>query len=536
MAKDSLIPQAKAVWAGLSVGKRVILLSVIGAAAAGFFLLMAWTGKPDYQTLFSQLTPEDAGAIVGRLKEQKVPYRITMNGRCVEVPQELVHELRLGLASEGLPQGSGIGFEVFDNTKLGMTEFVQNVNYQRALQGELSRTINQFDEVESSRVHIVMPSKSLFLEDEKPATASVVLKLKNGRELGQNQIRGIVNLVSASISGLEAENVTVVDNRGRLLTNGRSPDDMAAVTSDQFQFQRKMESSMEEQIRTMLEQALGPNRAVVRVSCALDFVRHEETEEMYIPDNQVVRSEQLFNQKSVGAGAAAAGIVGIRSNTVEGNIGVGSIYPPEESEKAANQFIKNDQTRNYEIGKVVSHRVMPVGRIKRISAAVIVDGTYEAVKEKNGRKEWSYVPRTPEEMRQFENIVKSAMNFDAGRGDEIRIENIPFETSRTALNENATAVEGPSLLERFKPVFDYAFMGFFVLMTFLFLIRPLLRWLTSTPAGTSEFVHQLPKTVGQLEQEMGSGAASLPFREQANRIVRTDQQASVGVMREWLKE
>lgn len=533
MATEKLVPQLMAFWTSLSIGRRITLLFVVLFTIAGFLGLMAWTGKTDYQTLFTQLAPEDAGVIVTKLKEKKIPYRITMNGDSIQVPRERVHELRLELAADGLPQGSGIGFEVFDNTKLGMTEFVQNVNYQRALQGELSRTINQFDEIEGSRVHIVMPSQSLFLEDEKPATASVVLKLRPGKELGPHQIRGIVNLVSASISGLEQENVTVVDNRGKLLTSRNSADTLAAVTSDQFMFQRKMETSMENQIRSMLEEALGPNKAVVRVSCALDFVRHEKTEEMYIPDNQVVRSEQLFNEKNIGSGSTASGIAGVRSNTVDGSVGVGNIYENSESGKQSAQFVKNDQTRNYEIGKVVSRKVMPMGRLDRVSVAVIVDGSYEAIKGKKGKTDWKYIPRTSDEMMQFENIVKTAMNFNATRGDEIRIENIPFETSKTALNEGEIVVEGPSLMDRFKPLFDYLLMGLFVLMTFVFLVRPLLKWMTSAPVGQSEMIRQLPKTVGEIEQEMQIGSVS--YQDQVQRLVSGDSETSVNVMKEWIK-
>lgn len=211
MAVNNAGLQIRNLLASLSPAKKISMAVMIIGTIAGFALLMSWTGKPDFRNLYANLAPEDAGEILNYLKEQNIPYRVTENGTGIEVPQDRVHECRMSLASKGLPQGGGIGFEVFDNTKLGMTEFVQNVNYQRALQGELSRTINRIAEVESSRVHIVMSAKSLFIEQEEPATASVVLKLRRGKWLTADQVQSVVHLVSSSVARLKPENVTVVD-------------------------------------------------------------------------------------------------------------------------------------------------------------------------------------------------------------------------------------------------------------------------------------------------------------------------------------
>ena len=213
MALRDFFLQIGALLKSLTPGKKIALLSLLSATIASFAVLIVWTGKPNFELLYSGLSPEDAGAILVRLKEQKIPYSISANGTSILIPREQVYETRLELASQGLPQGSGVGFEIFDNTKFGVTEFVQNINYQRALQGELSRTINGFIEVESSRVHLVMPSKSLFIEDEEPATASVVLKMRPGRRLSKEQVQGIVHLVSSSVSGLAPKNVTIVDSK-----------------------------------------------------------------------------------------------------------------------------------------------------------------------------------------------------------------------------------------------------------------------------------------------------------------------------------
>ncbi len=533
---DKAFGQFRAALGAMSLKKKISLLLVFGLLAAGFVYLINWSGRPDYQSLFVNLSAEDAGLIVDRLKGQKIPYRITADGSCIQVPEEKVHELRMTLASEGLPQGAGIGFEVFDNAKLGMTEFMQNVNYQRALQGELSRTINQIDEIESSRIHLVMPEQTLFVEEERPASASVVLKLKPGRRLSQNQIQGIVHLVSSSISGLETENVTVVDNRGKLLAGRDDPSSANALSSDQFMYQRRMETTLENRVKTMLEEVLGPSKAIVRVSCDLDFVRHEETQEKYLPENQVVRSEQVFNETSSGQGSLPMGVPGVSSNIEPGSIGTDIERPATNTNRSAAVFQKQDQTKNYEIGKIVSRKVMPYATLKRVSAAVIVDGTYTPAtkKKKKGASEWQYAARSAEEMQQFERIVKRAINFSADRGDAVEIQNIPFETAKVDAKAEGPQPEGwMTSVKRFKFIFDFLLIGLFIIMSFLFLVRPLIKWLTAeNPSG--EIIRQLPKTVGELEREYQGGQIS--YMDQARQMIAADGQNSVGVMKDWIRQ
>jgi len=521
----------------MSLRKKVSFLVIIGLTVGGLFYLIQWSGRPDFQRLYTDLSMDDAGQIVEQLKSQKVPYRVTAGGTGIEVPAGKVYELRMEMASEGLPQGSGIGFEVFDNAKLGMTEFMQNVNYQRALQGELSRTINQIDEIESSRVHIVMSTQTLFIEEETPASASVVLKIKPGKRLGQGQIQGIIHLVSSSISGLSTENVTVVDNRGKLLAGKEDGASLAGMSTDQFMYQRKMESNLESRIKTMLEEVLGPNKAIVRVSCDLDFMRHEQTEEMYLQDNQVVRSEQIHDEATSGSRNTAMGIPGVGSNIKQNNIGIDGANREPPSNQSNSVFRKQDLTKNYEIGKVVNHKVMPSGTMRRVSVAVIVDGNYQMIKKKKGKSEWQYTPRSPEEMVQFGKIVKSAINFDTTRGDTVEIENIPFETAKvdTAQEEESTG-GWIATLRQFKFIFEYFLLALFVVFSFLFLVRPMVRWFTSEQAGGGQIIHQLPKTVSELEHEYSPGTQSLPFRDQVQQMITNDNQSSLGVMKEWIKE
>ncbi len=516
----------------LTLGKKIALFTLVGSTILGFIFLMTWAGRPDFQLLYSNLDPEDAGAILTRLKDQKIQHQISSNGNSILIPGERIYEIRMELASRGLPRGGGVGFEIFNNTKLGMTEFVQNVNYQRALQGELSRTINGFAEIESSRVHIVMPSKSLFIEEEEPATASVVLRIRYGGRLSKDQVQGIVHLVSSSISGLNPENVTVVDNKGKMLAGFKDKSTMGRVSSDQLEYRKKLEKGLENRIKTMLEGVLGTDRTIVRASCDLDFRRQEKTEEMYKPDNKVIRSEQIFNEISNETETGPAGIPGVFSNT---NV------PAGEAKKTIPggglKFQKQDKTVNYEIGKVISHTVEPIGKIDRISVAVIVDGTYKDIKGQDGKQELKYLPRTQEEMDKLENIVKRAVNFDAKRGDELEIVNMPFEIAKAAEGEESIMEESwLSNLKHYTSFIRYIFLSIMLLLLFIFVVRPLVKWLTSSSIGSMEMLNQLPKTVGEIESEYAQGMKSLPFRDRALEMVTKDSEGSARLMQNWLKE
>jgi flagellar M-ring protein FliF len=530
-ALPQALQQVAAVIRSLSPAKRLTMVTLILGTVAGLALLMTWSGGVELRALYTNLDAQDAGAIVSRLKEQKIPYRIESDGRTVLVPAENLHEIRMQMASEGLPQGSGVGFEVFDNTKLGMSEFAQNVNYQRALQGELARTIARISEVESCRVHLVMPEKSLFVTNEQPASASVAVKLKAGRRLSQEQINGIVHVVSSSVPRLNPDQVTVVDSSGKLLAGSRGKAATGGLNLDQLDYQGQVERNLESRVKTMLEQALGEGKAIVRMACTLDFQRHEKTEEHFLPDNRVIRSEQSLNESSRNADPQPQGVPGVRSNTPGPEL-----MPNTVAGTSGSSFEKQDRTVNYEIGKVTSRILEPVGQITRISVAVLVDGTYKTAAGKSGAGTRDFVPRGNEEMQKIEALVKRAVNFDADRGDTVEVVNIPFETSEWAKADEAKAPGGwMAWLEHSTPYLKQGVIGLFLLLTFLFFVKPLVRWLTENSHGDMDIVRQLPKTVGELEHEL-SGAKRLPSLDQASMLIASDSDASVGVMRNWIRE
>jgi flagellar M-ring protein FliF len=329
------------------------------------------------------------------------------------------------------------------------------------------------------------------------------------------------------------ENVTVVDSNGRLLTGSKDSTGIAALSSDQLDYQAKVEHKLENRVLTMLEKALGANRAIVRVSCDLNFKRYEMTEERFFPENQVIRSEQMFNETAREADPIPQGIPGIQSNLPESNPAQNQTTEGENT-----TFAKQDRTVNYEIGKLTSRTLDPVGDIERVSVAVLVDGTYQSSTNKDGEPEWTYIPRSSDELTKIENLVKSAVNFIADRGDKVEVVNIPFETNQiTEAEDNSFFETWLVRLENYKPYFKYTFLSLFLILTFFFVVQPLVRWLTTHTVGEAEMLHQLPRTVGELESEYGTDAKQLPaFKDQVSQLITQDNDASVGVVRDWLKE
>ena len=453
----------------ISPAKRALVIGVALFSMLAFAALIMLANRTDYRPLFTNLTTEDAGEIVKKLKESKIPYQLSSDGKGVMVPSDKVHELRLTLASEGLPQGGGVGFEIFDRKNFGMTEFVQKLNYQRALQGELARTISQLSGVEQARVHLVIPEKSLFKEAEKPPTASVVLKMKGSKSLKEGEIQGVVHLVAASIEGMNSENVTVLDSRGKILSKGGSGSSDAAskMSSNMQETQRGYERNMEERLQTLLDRVVGGGKTVARVTAAFDFKQVERVEEKFDPETIAVRSEQRTEEKA-GGGAAISGVPGVQTNLGRttpgggGSVGGGS---------------KNDETLNYEVSRSSSRIIEPVGTLNKVSVAILVDGKYEApaaVKEGQPAKA-KYIPRSPDELQKIEALVKGAIGFNAERGDQLSIQNIPFQDP----GDSAGAADAPGflnnpfLLSLLKNLLIG--VGFVVLM--LMVVKPMLNTL-----------------------------------------------------------
>jgi len=404
-------------------------LLVTAGFGGGILALVFWGylgAGSDYGVLFSNLAQDDAAAITSKLKAKKVPYQLEAGGGTILVPKGEVYEMRLFLASEGVPRGGGIGFELFDRQSLGTTDFVQRLNYQRALQGELARTITGMPEVMEARVHIVTPKESLFVEDQKRASAAVAVKLRQGRQLSPAQVEGIINLVSSAVPELHASQVTVVDLSGRILSKPQDALTPGGLSNAQMTFQRQAEESLERKVQSLFDQVLGPRKSIVRVSTELDFQKIDTREESFAPNKELIRSEQKSTERSSKGGAEAQGSPESRFDLGKGTItasppgkGPPPLSPPLPAAPASpSGSERQSEVRNYEINRVMRQIVDQPGKIKRLSVAVVVDGVY--------KKGNAFSPRPPEEMRQFANLAKKSIGFSTDRGDQFEISSAPL--------------------------------------------------------------------------------------------------------------
>ena len=468
---------------GLSLAKKVMFFSGLTLSIAALILVISLMQMPSYHVLFSNLTDEDAGTIIQKLKEQKVPYKL--EGNIIKVPLDSVHDLRLQLASQGLPQGGGVGFELFDKTDLATTDFVQKLNYRRALQGELSRTIRALPEIEQCRVHLAVPEKSVFIRAHEKPKASVFVMLKAGKRLSKGQVDGIVHLVANSIEGLDPKDVTVVDSKGELLTS--VADETIGMTNAQLEKQQMIEKDLENSIISMLEPVIGKNKVRAKVAVSLNLSKIERTEERFDPDSQVARSEQRNSEKS--ATGSTGGTPGVTSN-------IPGKTPPASSALKGQTDKKNDVI-NYEISKTTSHQVIGPGEIKRLSAAVLVDGSYAAQPD---AKEAKYVARTEEEIKQYEEMAKRAIGFSGDRGDDIKVVNMPFESPPVEELPPAKREIMPIVMEAAK----YLLPVIALILFFLFVIRPLMKVVTTpkTPERSALTASSLPEIEGAKTKEL----------------------------------
>lgn len=474
---------------------RKIALGVLALVLiAGFTTMFIWTNKTQFRAAYSGLTKEDAGAVVDILKESNTPYHLTGDGTTIMVPEAVVYDVRLTMAKEGIPKGGGVGYEIFDKTEFGTTEFVQKINKKRAIQGELARTITAFDEVKNARVMIVLPKESVFIEEVKKPSASILLELSS--DLDREKVTAIAHLVAGSVQDLTPKLVTIVDTAGRILFEGKSEEEQAKIDAEnladaQYQYKVRFEENLTRRIQTMLERIVGKDKAIVRVTSEMDFSKNNMNEEIYDPlerGGDFIRSRknraEKVTQKTEDMGTPSS---------------VNPIVDENNPGDQANELVnKSDDTVNYEISKRIRETRKPMAVMNRLSVAAVVDGRYEFQTDEKGNQKRVYMPRSAEEMKQFEDIVVKAMGYNEDRSDQVSMECFPF-ASIADMDSAQPALTGWRMVQD-----EYGRLIanlLLVLVLFLFVIRPIIKTVKDIKVTVEQEALPGPEEIALLEEE-----------------------------------
>lgn len=470
----------KAVWAKMSQLQRMAAAGGAVALLAAIIGLSILMGRPEYRVLYSNLGPEDASVVVKALQADKVVYRIADNGATIMVPQEVVYDQRIKIAGEGGLVGQGIGFEIFDKVKVGQTDFVQKINYTRALQGELARTISEFPSVESARVHLVIPRRSLFVEERQSPSASVVLKLiRPNIKVDQKEINAILNMMLMSVEGLDRGHVSITDTSGKVLYQPEE-DSLAGITTTQMEYRQTVQRNLERRIEEMLQPLFGPGRVIAKVNADMDFSQKTIRRELFDPERTAVRSEYRQEESQQGRANLEAGSpdVNFRGDGITGSV----------SDQSGT---RESRTTNYEINKEEQQIVSNVGELRRLTVAVLIDGTY--VKTDGA---WTFMPRKSEELEQVRQLVHNAVGLDAGRGDALEVSSAPFTDSEPPRDPNFADMLADYAERLGKPLLN-ALLAFLFLML---IVRPVVLALIRPKVEAGEMVEGLEGLPAAEEQ------------------------------------
>ncbi|MEN6534018.1 MAG: flagellar basal-body MS-ring/collar protein FliF [Bryobacteraceae bacterium] len=550
--------QWKKILNSLSIRQRIAIAAAVVMVGIALVSVSKWRREADFRPLYSGLAPEDASAVVARLKESGVEYRLSEDGRQILVPSAKVAESRLQVASAGLPKSGRIGFELFDSTNFGATEFTEHINYGRALEGELERSIMCLAAVERARVHLTFAKESVFLENRRPAKASVVLKIRPGVTLTPQNVLAVSHLVASAVEGLTPDSVSVVDIDGNLLSRGRkyATGEDGAVPDSTLEFRQSIEKDLLSKINNTLEPLLGPDKYRASVSVDCDFSSGEQSEETFDPARSVMVTSQ--KTEDVSGSGGASGVPGTASN-----------LPRPSSRPGSSQsgFARRTENITYQSSRVVRRMTLPIGNIRRMSVAVIVDqGLRWEGKGNNVRK--VLVPPSPERLKSVRDLVAGTVGFNVERGDQLIVESLPFEsTLKTAPPEGlgapapAPSSPLPAWLETLQK--DRKLQWIVAAGAGLFLlVITMLAWVVrrkrnarravevarSLPAPSPEGSEE--EMLAEAEQETRQIKASAPalpepvvptkksdiLADRLRQVVKADPTASTQVLRTWLAE
>ncbi len=516
------------------------IVGLLGGLAALFAIIAgawSWGQTPDYRLLYSNLSDRDGGAIIESLQQMNIPYKFAEGGGALLVASNQVHEARLKLASLGLPKGGNVGFELMENQKFGVTQFAEQVNYQRALEGELARSVQSIGAVAAARVHLAIPKSSVFVKEQQKPSASVVLNLQGGRMLDSAQVSAIVHLISSSVPELSAKNVTVVDQNGTLLSANHDGANGDGLDANQLKYVQQVEQNYIKRIESLLTPLLGANNIRAQVTANIDFSRIEQTAETFKPNQNpsesAIRSQQSSEAMN-DSGLDAKGIPGALTNQppvpASAPIVAGAGTQGSTADNAGASNLQKESTVNYEVDRTIRHTVLPVGSIKRLSVAVVVNGNRK-VTDAKGKS--SAKPLSDAEKEQINNLVKEAMGFDQNRGDSLNVQVAAFAEIKE-ITEELPFWKRLDMIELAKDLFKYLVIAAITFFLVFRVIKPAFHTLL-TPVGStgdSAANEQGAATPG------GNFTSSNPGYEQslqtARQIAQQEPKIVASVIKEWV--
>lgn len=492
-----LIAQFRQFYKNLTPVKRLSMVAATTIAVVGMFVIGAMLTGTNHVVLFSNVAPDQLPQIVDQLQRRGVPFRLSDNGNTILISKELLHSTQMAIMTElGGAKVGQIGLELFDKQDFGTTSYAQKINFQRALQGELMRSINTLGAVKQSKVILAMPAKKTFLEEGGETSASVVVELHPGKSLSAEQVRGITFLVSSAVENLEPERVTVVDSRGKVLSKQQSGE--GALSAELLEMKNKQQEQIEGRIEEVLAKIVGSGKVIAKVDATLNQKSSVMTEEEVNPDATALKSQQTEEEMLDGARNNPTGIPGARANLPGAEDNTGTVGFRQNVRKEL-------KTSNFEVPKTVRNIKEGAGGIERLSVAVLVDGVVKNVTDKDGNTTEEWTPRTPEEMKKIEQIVKGAIGFNSQRGDVVTVENIAFQKEDFSEAERLlTTLERKKLLHS---LMKWLILSLSLGLFFFVVVRPFMRWITDSFQDSVE--DMLPKTIEELE-ELQSVDNSLP--------------------------
>lgn len=454
-----------------SVGQRIVIVALILGLFSASIALVMWANRPEFDTLYSDMDAATAGKVISELRGAKVEYELRDNGRTILVPVDQVSEMRLKFAESGVVSNIINGYEIFDQSSIGMTTFMQQLNLRRALEGELTKTINEFPLVKHSRVHLVLPESKLFGKEQK-GSASVVLYLQPGKQIDRDQVQSIAAMVANSVEHIDQDAVVVVDAEGKLLTDNRQSDSEMGNAGNRFDFQHTVETRLQNKVMDILAGIVGYENAVVQVAVDLNFEQISRTQELYDPDNVVIVGEERHTASTVDTDSS--------------------------SQQKKNQT-NEDVITNYELNKTVEHYVGDSGTIEKLSVAVLVNGEYETVKDAAGADVKTFKPRSSQQLAQIDALVRSAIGYNADRNDVVTVNSIQFNTRDNT--EDLKYFQDVETREMWAGIINKGLLGAGIIVAF-FLIRMML---VSTGRSLTEASEQLPAGGGGHSNRLESG-------------------------------